>query len=120
MTGQDPNWFLSSTEEDWVSLNETLSEVVMSMAAEYSIPLGDIVATETPLGQIVGRADPLWEVLAEAVQRHHNLTQDTYRIFSPRRVAAHEAARVGHRVLAFRSRLGVDFGPAGAHHPDGG
>ena len=81
-TGHDVGKGLASTAADYVANNKTLTEVVTEICNEFGLPIGVIPRTVTPLGQIVIRGRTAWDAIAEAVQRHHDLTGDTYRVRS--------------------------------------
>ena len=115
-TGFDVAKLLANTTADFVSTNDTLSEVVRNVCDEYGLPVGDIPTTVTPLGQIVIRGRSAWDIILEAVQRHHDLTGDTYRVLadgtsiSLRRQGAdaiHWTFRVGSNVEAIRRERSV-------------
>lgn len=82
VTGFDLAKTLADNEEDWVSQNRTLSQVLGDMATEFELPLGDVPTTTTKLGQIIGRGSSLWAIMQEALQRHAYLTGDVYRLLA--------------------------------------
>lgn len=82
ITGYDIAKFLATNEEDFVFTNPTLSSLVASICADFSVPLGTNTATTQTLGQIISRGRSLWELLQDAVQRHADLTGEVFRIYA--------------------------------------
>lgn len=80
ITAYDPGKLLATHEEDYVFKGSTLSQVVTRIAKDFEIPVGSVPSTSRALGNIVSRGDNLWSTIQKAVQRHHDLTGETYRV----------------------------------------
>lgn len=81
ITAYDAGKLLASDEEDYVFKEATLSQILYRVAADFSIPLGVVVDTTVALGNIVCRGETLWDLFQKGIQRHQDLTGETYRIF---------------------------------------
>lgn len=80
ITAYDPGKLLATHEEDYVFKKATLSGVVRRIVQDMGLPVGSVPSTSRDLGNIVGRGESVWDVIQKAVQRHHDLTGETYRI----------------------------------------
>lgn len=80
ITAYDIGKMLATDEEDYVFRGQTLSAIVIRVCTDFSIPIGSVPDTGRSLGDIVNRGGSLWDLFQRAVQKHHNISGETYRI----------------------------------------
>lgn len=80
ITAYDSGRLLADHEEDYVFRDLTLSQIVTRVVRDLELPVGSVATTSRPLGNIVGRGEAVWSLLQKAVQKHKNLTGETYRL----------------------------------------
>lgn len=80
ITAYDAGKLLATDEEDYVFRDATLSGIVNRVATDFSIPVGEVETTSTVLGNIVCRGESLWDLFQKGVQRHQDITGETFRI----------------------------------------